>query len=283
VLAEEAARIGAPAAPVRERLRVEAIQRYRPFVDPPERRQRVWLRPPTAVDVPGVETESEVYEIALSGRHQAENLALAVAAAEALRELGWERMKRYAVKKGVRACRWPGRTEEVVLPEVGGDGARVLFDVAHNPGGAASLADFLETLREPVDLVFGVLEDKEPGPMLARLAPRAHTIHLTRPSGERGMPLEDLRARVSEALPEDVLAGGGGRRKGTGRGRKGERTGVELLEEPVPARALRRALDGAEGRPVVVCGSIVLVGELRAELRRRYGVPEPAVEIKLGP
>ncbi|MGD2113480.1 MAG: Mur ligase family protein, partial [Acidobacteriota bacterium] len=52
-LAEEAERIGASLVRVGERLQVDAIQRFRPFVDPPERRQRVWLRPPSAVDVPG--------------------------------------------------------------------------------------------------------------------------------------------------------------------------------------------------------------------------------------
>jgi folylpolyglutamate synthase/dihydropteroate synthase len=46
-----------------------------------------------------------------------------------------------------------------------------------------------------------------------------------------------------------------------------------------PARALGEALERSEGRIVVACGSIVLVGEVRAALRKRYGVPAPAVEI----
>lgn len=267
VLEEEAGRVGARLVPVGERLRVDAIQRFRPFVDPPERRQRVWLRPPAAEDVPGVETESEVYEIRLSGRHQAENLALAVAVAAELRALGWERLKLRAVQKGARECRWPGRLEEVTLPERGGEGARVLLDVAHNPGGAASLAEFLESFAEPVDLVFGVLADKEPRPMLERLVPRARSVILTVPSGERSMELEALRA----AWPAEAAA----------------EAGVEVTEETVPAKALRRALgaalDGSDPRTLVVCGSIVLVGELRAELHRLYGVPEPAVEVKVGP
>jgi hypothetical protein len=52
-----------------------------------------------------------------------------------------------------------------------------------------------------------------------------------------------------------------------------------VVEEP--AQALREALAGAEGRIVVACGSLALVGELRAALRQRYGVPAPAVNINL--
>jgi hypothetical protein len=52
-----------------------------------------------------------------------------------------------------------------------------------------------------------------------------------------------------------------------------------VVEEP--ARALREALAGAEGRIVVACGSILLVGEIRTALRARYGVPRPAIEINL--
>jgi len=265
VLAAEAERLGARLVRVRDRLGVDAIQRFRPFLDPPERRQRVWLRPPAAVDVPGVETESEVYELALSGRHQAENLATAVAVAGELRELGWERLTVRALKKGAAACRWPGRLEEVVLPD-GPEAGRVLFDVAHNPGAATALAEFLGTLKNAkgrVDMVFGALSDKEPAPMLERLLPRVGTLYLTRPSGERGMGVDVLRAAVPVV--------------GTDR-----RARAQVVEEPVPARALRRALEGAEGRVVVVCGSLVLVGELREALRRRYGVPEPAAAIPTG-
>lgn len=99
--------------------------------------------------------------------------------------------------------------------------------------------------------------------MLERLLPRVTTLYLTRPSGERGMELSALRAAVPVV--------------GTDR-----RSRAEVVEEPVPTRALKRALEGAEGRVVVVCGSLVLVGELREALRRRYGVPEPAAAIRTG-
>jgi dihydrofolate synthase/folylpolyglutamate synthase len=259
VLAAEAERLGAPRIPVQERLVVEAVQRFKPFADPPELRQRVWLRPPAPPEGGEGERDLEVFELALAGRHQAQNLAVALAAAAELRAAGWERLTDRALKAGAKACRWPGRLEEVALPAgVGAGGAgRVLLDVAHNPEGAAALAAAIDDLGEPVDLLFGVLEDKDAAAMLAALAPRASGVTLTRPSADRGREAATLR----DLLPADL------------------RRRARVVEEP--AQALRQALAGAEGRIVVACGSLALVGELRTALRQRYGVPEPAVEIKL--
>ncbi len=245
VLAEEARRTGARLVPAAERLRVDAVQRFKPFVDPPERRQRIWVREE--------EGDRRIYETALAGRHQAENLALALVAAQTMAEEGWGRLTQRALTRGSRACRWPGRLEEVPLP----DGERLLLDVAHNPGGALALAAALDDLDEPVDLLFGVLADKEVEPMLAALAPRARRLTLTRPSGPRGREAASL-LRLAE-----------------GEGRE-----VVVAEEP--GDALASALRGAEGRIVVGCGSLALVGELRALLHRRYGVPEPAVGMSVG-
>lgn len=259
VLAAEAERLGAPRVPARERLAVEAVQRFKPFADPPGLRQRVWLRPPAGPRGGESEREIEVFELALSGRHQARNLAVALVAAAELRAAGWERLTERALKAGAKACRWPGRLEEVVLPEGAGASGpgRVLLDVAHNAGGAASLAAALDDLGEPVDLLFGVLEDKDARAMLARVAPPAEAVTLTRPSGGRGREAASLPA----LLPAET------------------RRRARVVEEP--AEALRQALAGSEGRIVVACGSLALVGELRVALRRRYGVPEPAVESTL--
>lgn len=256
-LAEEAARIGAVRVVAPERLAVEAVQRFRPFTSAAGPRQRVWLR--DLQDLAEDGGEVEVYELALSGRHQADNLAIAVTAAGELRELGWEKLTVRALKKGARSCRWPGRLEEVELPDRPAlpGGARVLLDVAHNPGGATSLAVALDDLGEPVDLVFGVLDDKDAAAMLALLAPKARRLTLTRPSGPRG------RA-AGELVP--MVPGGSG-------------TELEVVEEP--AAAIDGALRGSEGRIVVVCGSLALVGEVRGALRRRHGVPEPAVQVKI--
>ncbi len=71
----------------------------------------------------------------LPGAHQRANLALAVAAARAFAPLDGA-----TVRRGIAAIRWPGRLQTVPRP-----GLRpLLVDGAHNPAGAAALADYLD-------------------------------------------------------------------------------------------------------------------------------------------
>src|SRR6185369_5279006 len=107
--------------------------------------------------------------VALAGQHQLRNVALAVVAAERLANSGFDRIDEEAIARGVGGCRWPGRLEAVALP----DGPTVFLDGAHNPAGAAALAEHLATLATPWELVFGTLADKDAVSMAAALAPGA--------------------------------------------------------------------------------------------------------------
>jgi dihydrofolate synthase/folylpolyglutamate synthase len=175
--------------------------------------------------------------IALLGAHQAINLGLAVRAAETLPDLGFDRFDRQSIQEGASACRWPGRLEAIALP----GGRRVLLDAAHNEAGAAVLAQFLDRMNQPVDLLFGVLADKDYTAMLGLLAPRARRIVLTAPASPRAKDPAELAA---------LLAGHPG----------------EVIVEPDRERALERAL-ALGGDVLVACGSIFLIGEVRRRLR----------------
>ncbi len=139
------------------------------------------------------------------------------------------------VAAGLAAARWPGRLERV------GD---VLLDGAHNPDGAAALAAALAALHpgRPAELVFGVLEDKDHAGMLAALAPAARGIHLVAPASARARPPAEVAAQARTLGLAADLHGGVG----------------EAL-----ACARARAAGAA---PVVVAGSLYLVGEARALL-----------------
>jgi dihydrofolate synthase/folylpolyglutamate synthase len=175
--------------------------------------------------------------IGLLGAHQAINLGLAVRAAEMLADLGFDRVDRRSIEAGAAACRWPGRLEAIALP----GGRRVLLDAAHNEAGAAVLADFLDRMARPVDLLFGVLADKDYTAMLGLLAPRARRIVLTAPASPRAKDPVELAALLM--------------------GHRGE-----VIVEPDRDRALDRAL-ALGGEIVVACGSIFLIGEVRTRLR----------------
>ena len=185
------------------------------------------------------------FELGLLGEHQVRNLLLALAAAEHLAVEGWSGLDRQAIERGVRQCSWPGRLERVELPA----GKIIWLDVAHNPQGARSLARFLATHLAEYDLLLGIVKDKDARGILSAVAPGAARIPLTCPPGGRGLDPEALRAWLS--------------------GRP-----VEVEQDPVAA--LETALTGS--RPLLVCGSLYLVGWVRKALRQRFGVPSPAVD-----
>jgi len=193
-----------------------------------------------------LQTRGEQYSIetTLAGAHQAENLRLAVAAAEFLRELGWNDLDRAAVEQGARSAHWPGRLESIDRPDRPAQaGYRVLLDVAHNLDGIESLVAFLKEVKDESEvftLLFGALEDK--------------------PAAEMLSPLRELAGSVILSCPESPRAAWWP---------SGEELPGVVRERSI-VRALDRALEMESGRTVVVCGSIFLVGPVRAELSRRW-------------
>ncbi len=171
-------------------------------------------------------------EVPLPGRHQLDNLALAIRGAEAaLEELGLPDPDPDRVRRGVAATVWPGRLQWTTGEP------RFLLDAAHNPDGARRLSEFL--LAWPRDrtrvLVFGAMRDKKTDAMLAPLLPRFDHVVLTRATSRRALSEEELANRVDGAAIETASGVG-----------------------PALARAAELAGPGGE---VVVAGSIYLLGE----------------------
>jgi len=196
-----------------------------------------------------VTTPKRSYRVALPllGEFQQPNLALAVLAAERLADHGFRRLTPESIVQGVAGVRWPARLE---LARVSEESA-VLLDVAHNPDGARVLRSFLESLARPYNLLYGTLDDKDVGSILPLLAELADQVVLTAPSSPRA--LEPTRFHSS------VQSG-------------------SVVVVPKAKEALTRLLD-CGGSLALVCGSVHLVGELRQELRRRFGVPYSAVDL----
>lgn len=175
----------------------------------------------------------------LSGPHQARNAAVALQAALQLApDLDAE-----TARRGLERARWPGRMEQLVAP----GRPVVLLDGAQNAHAASALTAGLreEETGAPLHFVFGALRDKDVGLMLAALAPLAGSWTFTRPASVRAKEpaeLADLLPADEGRAPWSVVDTPGG-----------------ALEE-----AWRRAAQ--EGGTVVVCGSLYLVGDVRALL-----------------
>jgi dihydrofolate synthase/folylpolyglutamate synthase len=188
----------------------------------------------------------------LLGRHQAANAAVALGALEALDEAGVASADDEATRTGLEHTRWPGRLELVERDE-----AVVLLDGAHNPDGMAVLAATVDELAPTLPggratLLVGVMRDKDVAGMLGALAAspvlsEAHFVATEVPGSDRALPAAELAATWATAA-------------GMGTG--------PLLAEADADRSLDRALAIAadEGGPLVIAGSLYLVGHLRSRL-----------------
>jgi dihydrofolate synthase/folylpolyglutamate synthase len=188
----------------------------------------------------------EDLRIGLLGGHQAANAAVAIALLDALRQSeerrgpALEGLDDEAIRRGFAAATWPGRLELLRSTPHG----PVLLDGAHNPAGARALATALAELGlRDFPLVLGAMRGKRMGPVLRALAPlrpRPVFTHVADPGAME--PAELLRAwrRMAE--------------------------GGAVAADPASALAHAAATRARADQPVVVAGSLYLVGAVRGML-----------------
>ena len=184
----------------------------------------------------------------LAGAHQRRNIALAIAAAVELAcEHGFP-ITPASIAEGIRTTVWPGRLERI---ERGG--IVWILDAAHNPAGAwalySGLTSVLSEERPRRLLVFSCLRDKPIAEMARILFPLFERVILTPIHSPRAAAMEDLMAAA-------------------------QRTQTPFLIAESVADALRLASKHDGGGPIVVSGSVYLVGEARSLLLAKSGEAE---------
>ncbi len=203
----------------------------------------------------------------LHGQHQQRNIALAITAATALRNLNSYntsltsnrtsyKITNANIEAGIRNTRWPGRLE--LIP----GNPHLLLDVAHNPAGAWTLRAAIAQLpaARPRTLIFSCLRDKSLKEMTQILFPlfdstsgdpeRAHDhIFLAPIDNPRASTLEDL---LSAAHTLDVPA--------------------HAAPHLAAALAEARAATPPDGL-IIATGSVYLVGEIRHLALHHEGSP----------
>ncbi|MCB0788487.1 MAG: bifunctional folylpolyglutamate synthase/dihydrofolate synthase, partial [Flavobacteriales bacterium] len=132
----------------------------------------------------------------LLGPHQERNARTAVATIEVLRERGWA-VPDKAVAKGlervVANTGLLGRWQVLAEPPL------TIADVAHNVDGLRAVRRMLEcTPYERLHVVLGVVNDKDPGRVLAEL-PKDATYYFCKADIPRGMEATELQAHAQEA------------------------------------------------------------------------------------
>ncbi len=175
--------------------------------------------------------------LALPGRHQLENAAVAVAILE-LWSSRVSELPTSAIVTGLTDCEWPARLEWLRMP----DGGEVLIDAAHNPAGAEALASYLADMRSPkLPIVFAAMADKDAAGMIAALAPVASMFVATAAAHARTRPADEMAQAIHQQAP-----------------------GLRVIAVTPPEAAVARALEHSP--KVAAAGSIYMVGPLRARL-----------------
>jgi dihydrofolate synthase / folylpolyglutamate synthase len=179
--------------------------------------------------------EEIVVDSPLVGRHQLRNLALAIAAAEALNQSGFPVTAR-DVERGIRETRWPGRFQRIAASA---HSPEIILDVAHNPAGAWALRSALSEYAEDrrLVLVFGIMRDKAIAEIAGILFPLAERVIATRADNPRSAAPDEIRQAAV-------------------------RTGADIETAPTVADALARARElAAQDATIAITGSIYVVGE----------------------
>ncbi len=202
---------------------------------------RGWCTP---LEVQGVAPGWEALQVRaglpLAGAHQAQNAALAAAAAWQLGRQGWP-VTPQAITCGLQEVRWPARVELVSGAPL------VVLDAAHNAASAQALVETLRPVAPPGRrmLLFGTSSDKDIPGMARVLGGWFHQVTVTR--------FGDNPRAADPTLLRRAFA----------------RHGPEVLVEEEAARALSQLLSRLDPTDLLcICGSLFLAAELRPSLLR---------------
>jgi dihydrofolate synthase/folylpolyglutamate synthase len=124
----------------------------------------------------------------LAGRHQIDNVAVAVRTAECLG------IPAPDIVRGVNTATWPGRLEPI---------GKFLLDGAHNVAAANALAAFLEEFYpQGVWMIFGVMADKQFEEMITILKPHVREFIFTKTQSSRAKDPVELQGLAAGSRVE---------------------------------------------------------------------------------
>jgi dihydrofolate synthase/folylpolyglutamate synthase len=206
---------------------------------------KIFLKKERCFDYNGIKRNLTDVVVALHGRHQCANAALAIAALE----LSGESfpVSEEAIRTGLGSVSWPGRFE--ILHEH----PWIILDGAHNGEGINALAETLREFKQgrKVKLLFAAMEDKDWRYMLSVLLPLVDELIVTRVQMDRSAAPEQIASQFSGDLLCRVVVDAA--------------SALKLLVQEA-------ALDEI----VLAAGSLYLLGEIRPaaqELAMFFGEP----------
>ncbi|MFN3362232.1 MAG: bifunctional folylpolyglutamate synthase/dihydrofolate synthase, partial [Pseudanabaenaceae cyanobacterium] len=176
------------------------------------------------------------YVISLPGAHQRLNAAIAVATIQQLR--GWHITEGH-IYQGIASTQWQGRLEWTTYR-----GRQILLDGAHNVAGAETLRQYLDQTfpGQYLTWIIGILSTKDYRGILQTLVRAGDYLFPVEVPGHQSTSPQELVAALSVPVQTEICTNLGA--------------------------SLDRAL--TLDYPIVVCGSLYLLGEFKRESDRNF-------------
>ena len=142
--------------------------------------------------------KEEVYQVSIPGNRQADNASMAIEAVSKLKIYG--RCLRCNVNKGLRDVRWPCRLEKI-------KGLPIILDVTHTSAGSKVVAEDVAMLYGDVDIVLGMLKDKDANTMAESLSKISGRIFISGLETERSSDPKLLGDIFGKMFAETTVCG----------------------------------------------------------------------------
>lgn len=191
----------------------------------------------------GIEADSEEYKglrISLVGDYQPSNIATALKCIRVLKENGFE-ISEENLRNGLERVYWPARFEIINRDPL------MIYDGAHNPEGLRACVDSIKRLfkGQKVNILSGVMKDKDVGEMLPVIAEVANEAFTVIPNNPRSM---DSKVYAEYFNNYGIKA-----------------YAFDSIEEGV-----KKALDSSkkENCPLVALGTLYMYGDVRDALEK---------------
>ncbi|WP_051039037.1 bifunctional folylpolyglutamate synthase/dihydrofolate synthase [Chamaesiphon minutus] len=186
----------------------------------------------TADSLPWVESGGICYPLALLGRMQLINSAIAIATIKVLRQAGWQ-ISDAAIVSGMANTQWLGRIQWTTW-----QGAQLLIDGAHNTAAAIALREYVDTLDTPISWTMGMLSTKAHREIFQALLRPGDRLYLV-PVPDHSSADLDLLADLARSVCPEIGS-------------------IEIYPDLVAG--LTAAIATTDTHRSVLCGSLYLLG-----------------------
>ncbi len=146
--------------------------------------------------------ELKALMLPLLGTYQPHNAATVLTAVEILNDSGRFKITESAIRAGLSSVKWRARFEKLK-----GSDPLIFFDGSHNPQGIAAAVQTVQIYfpDQKVDILTGVMRDKNYEVMIDRISRISNRVFTVTPANPRALPAEEYAARF-RAQGTDAVA-----------------------------------------------------------------------------